>query len=56
MQYRDEIYQLAEPEVELPFDEAEYASRRLRVRQAMTEAGIDCLFIYSIVGRKSRCC
>ncbi len=47
MEYRDEIYFEAQPEREVPFSEDEYAQRLTRIRQAMAEAGIDCLFLSS---------
>ena len=47
MEYRDEIYFEAQPEREEPFPEEEFAGRLTRIRKAMAEAGIDCLFLSS---------
>jgi len=47
VEYRDEVYFNAQPEREVPFSEEEYAQRLTRIRKAMAEAGIDCLFLSS---------
>ncbi len=47
MDYRDEVYFQAQPEREAPFCEEEFAGRLTRLRRAMDEAGIDCLFLTS---------
>ena len=47
MTYRDEVYFDAQPEPEVPFSEAEYANRLTRIRAAMVQQNIDCLFLTS---------
>ena len=47
MPYRDEVYFQAPAEPEVPFSEEEFAARLQRIRGAMAEAGIDCLFLTS---------
>jgi Xaa-Pro aminopeptidase len=47
MDYRDDVYFNAEVEHERPFTQAEFADRLMRVREAMAEAKIDCLFLTS---------
>ena len=47
MEYRDEIYFEAQPEREVSFSEEEFAGRLTRIRKAMAESGIDCLFLSS---------
>ena len=47
MNYRNEIYFEAEPDRELPFPKDEYTNRLNRIRQAMQQADIDCLFLTS---------
>lgn len=47
MAYRDEVYFHAPVEPEVPFSEAEFAGRLQRIRDAMADAGIDCLFLTS---------
>ena len=47
MQYRDDVYQNAQPQQELAFTPEEYRSRLVRIRNAMALAGIDCLFVTS---------
>ena len=47
MSYRDEVYFQAPAEPEVPFSEEEFAGRLQRIRAAMAEAEIDCLFLTS---------
>lgn len=47
MEYRDQVYFEAQPEREVAFSKEEYADRLARVRKAMAEAKIDCLFLTS---------
>ena len=47
MDYRDEVYFEARPEREQPFADEEFAGRLTRIRAAMAEAEIDCLFLSS---------
>ena len=47
MAYRDEVYFEAPAESEAPFSEDEFAGRLQRIRAAMADAGIDCLFLTS---------
>ena len=47
MEYRDEVYFEAQPDREQPFSDEEFANRLIRIRQAMAEANIDCLFLSS---------
>jgi len=47
MPYRDEVYFQAPAEPEVPFSEAEFAARLERIRGAMADASIDCLFLTS---------
>ncbi len=47
MDYRDEVYFEAQPEREQPFPDEEFAARLTRIRAAMAEAEIDCLFLSS---------
>ena len=47
MEYRDDVYFNAQMEQELPFTEAEFADRLIRVRMAMAAAKINCLFLSS---------
>ena len=47
MDYRDEVYFQAQPERETPFPEEEFSDRLTRIRNAMAEAGLDCLFLTS---------
>ena len=47
MTYRDEVYFDFQPETEIPFSEAEFASRLTRVRAQMAKDGLDCIFLTS---------
>ncbi len=47
MEYRDEVYFEAQPDREQPFSDEEFANRLTRIRQAMAETKIDCLFLSS---------
>ena len=47
MSYRDEVYFHAPAEPEVPFSEEEFAGRLQRIRAAMAESGVDCLFLTS---------
>ena len=47
MTYRDQVYFDFQPETEIPFSEAEFANRLLRVRAKMEQDGIDCLLLTS---------
>ena len=40
MDYRDEVYFEARPEREVAFTQQEFDARLVRIRQAMSEAGI----------------
>ena len=47
MTYRNDVYFHAEPDRELPFANEEFDQRLLRIRQAMADSKIDCLFLTS---------
>jgi hypothetical protein len=47
MHHRDDVYQNAQPPQELAFSAEEYRLRLDRIRTAMSQADIDCLFITS---------
>jgi Xaa-Pro aminopeptidase len=47
MQYRDDVYQNAQPPQELAFPAEEYKLRLQRLRNVMSVNGVDCLFITS---------
>ncbi len=45
MTYRDEVYFECQPEKEVPFSSEEFANRLQRVREYMSNANIDCLYL-----------
>ena len=47
MTYRDQVYFDFQPETEIPFSEAEFDNRLLRVRAKMAQDGIDCMLLTS---------